>query len=1029
MPSCTECNRTFDTDQGLRVHISKVHPILSANLIKQRRDRLASDKARSASQPASSQPASSQPASSGSTVNQHYHSQSSSNNNPASDIRAGVSPGSSCDVCMANFANENGLRTHMASHPAESNVIRINKLNNLNKLSKSNLDEIARESTSTQPNDNEDDLKEQCEKWARLFQSMASDVVNLDWSVFETKVGEYQRFLREAVPKLPGPKHPNSKYYELRRKKKLRNQSAQYSRSSNPQRTDAKARKRRRDKYDYEVAQYEYYHLRKKIARKVMGDSVETKCQIPMDKLSNYFKSTFSQANESTLEYYPTNNCAEDVEVTLDEVNQVINSISLDTSPGNDLVLIKTIRDLRAGVVIKSMIEVMLASGKSPSQLNEGRTVLIYKGGSATECSNFRPITIYPIIRRIIERVLDKHLRQQVSLNCNQRGFINVPGCHVNSRLINACLVDAKLRKRDCVVAFLDISKAFDRIGHRHIELSLEANGVSVNLKRLIMAMLTSNSIRLNVGNAKSDPIAIKCSVPQGGPLSPILFNIAIDFIYREICDAAFANNYGYRLREDLDALSLTGFADDQAVTANSVDSAIRIIELVQCCFKSIGLNLNSSKSTAIIIKDGKLVQDELGIGDEEVIKGLGEEERVKYLGCSFNNELIFDEQIIVKLTNNMTNLLDSQLLQRNQKLNIMNQYIMPKLVYPLQAAPLNKIPKQHLDTLDVTIRQTAKGIIGLPIHNTPNSMLYADRKVRGLGLICARKEVQLQHYAIAKRLVNVDDELFHNVFNCEEEMNKCKENLGVSGNTTKELRTELRRQEFVNWCSMSYAGSGVKHFETFAKPIKNLSCSEWVAATKLSFGYANLNGVPGVQTAINNHVCRRCRHEKESLSHVLGSCPFGNTSRISRHHQVKHSLAGLLREKGYRTIDEAYCKDGNGSNRFIDILVFDPDGKRAYIIDPTIRYETNEDVDGMVQQEKLSIYGSCGVDLNSRYSQMGEREYEVIGLWFGARGSVGQSVIDMFDRFGLDKGAISSLAENIIIKSIKIIHQHIYNN
>ena len=87
-------------------------------------------------------------------------------------------------------------------------------------------------------------------------------------------------------------------------------------------------------------------------------------------------------------------------------------------------------------------------------------------------------------------------------------------------------------------------------------------------------------------------------------PLSPILFYIAIDFIYEEICDTQFAENNGYKLSDEYDSLCMTGFADDQAVTSHSENSAIRTIELIQILFLSIGLEVNPNKSQAIIIRN-----------------------------------------------------------------------------------------------------------------------------------------------------------------------------------------------------------------------------------------------------------------------------------------------------------------------------------------------------------------------------------------------------------------------------------------
>src|SRR5699024_12880556 len=101
---------------------------------------------------------------------------------------------------------------------------------------------------------------------------------------------------------------------------------------------------------------------------------------------------------------------------------------------------------------------------------------------------------IFSVIRRVIERVLDKKLRSQIVINRNQRGFVaGIQGCHINSILVNACLQKAKNTKTDCVAVFLDVSKAYDRVGHAHITRCLTEQGVSRNLSRLIMSLLKDN--------------------------------------------------------------------------------------------------------------------------------------------------------------------------------------------------------------------------------------------------------------------------------------------------------------------------------------------------------------------------------------------------------------------------------------------------------------------------------------------------------------------------------------------------------
>lgn len=93
--------------------------------------------------------------------------------------------------------------------------------------------------------------------------------------------------------------------------------------------------------------------------------------------------------------------------------------------------------------------------------------------------------------------------------------------------------------------------------------------------------------------------------------------------------------------------------------------------------------------------------------------------------------------------------------IKPDQKLNI-NQYILPTLVYPLQAAPLNKIPSYITNGLDVMIQRTVKQIIGLP-QRTNDHLFYSPRKLRGRGLLRAAWKIYLQHFSITSKLSLID--------------------------------------------------------------------------------------------------------------------------------------------------------------------------------------------------------------------------------------------------------------------------------
>ena len=233
----------------------------------------------------------------------------------------------------------------------------------------------------------------------------------------------------------------------------------------------------------------------------------------------------------------------------------------------------------------------------------------------------------------------------------------------------------------------------------------------------------------------------------------------------------------------------------------------------------------------------------------------------------------------------------------------------------------------------------------------------------------------------------------------------RCKEAFGVECEEPKQLRQAVWDKAFESWAAMDYAGVGVKRYRTYTKANhficdkRGLTGSGWVAAIKMSSNYANLAGIPGNSQASSRR-CRRCGYVFETLVHVLGAFEFGLNRRNARHHKVKHAIAELLRSKGLQKVDEAPCQDAHGSMRRVDILAIDERCRRAYIVDQTVRFETNADVDEAVREERRRIYESCIPDLKERYGHDGDYDNEVLGLWFGARGAVGQSVNKFYEHF-----------------------------
>ena len=159
-------------------------------------------------------------------------------------------------------------------------------------------------------------------------------------------------------------------------------------------------------------------------------------------------------------------------------------------------------------------------------------------------------------------------------------------------------------------------------------------------------------------------------------------------------------------------------------------EAASTLVTMVINLLQEVGIHINPQKSEAIVLDNDILTQTSIKTiyGD---IQSISADERVKYLGVSFNQKLIFNStEIFSKLQSNLDTLATTHLLQSQQKLNIINQFIGPTLIYPFQTAQIDLIPKSFLVKADNIIRSCVKEVLQLPA-DTPNSMIYTSSKYK----------------------------------------------------------------------------------------------------------------------------------------------------------------------------------------------------------------------------------------------------------------------------------------------------------
>ncbi|KAK3556570.1 hypothetical protein QTP70_010765 [Hemibagrus guttatus] len=225
-------------------------------------------------------------------------------------------------------------------------------------------------------------------------------------------------------------------------------------------------------------------------------------------------------------------------------------------------------------------------------------------------------------------------------------------------------------------MCFVDLEKAFDHVPRGILWEVLWEYGVHGPLLRAVRSLYNRSRSLARIASCKSDLFPVHVGLRQGCPLSPVLFIVFMDRIFRRSQGLEGVRFGDHRITS-------LSFADDVVLLApSSLDLQHALGRFAAC--EMAGIRVSTSKSEAMVL-DRKKVPCTLQVGGEV----LPQVEEFKYLGVLFTSGGRMDREIdrrigaaAAVMWSMYRSVVVKKELSRKAKLSIYKSIYVPTLTY-----------------------------------------------------------------------------------------------------------------------------------------------------------------------------------------------------------------------------------------------------------------------------------------------------------------------------------------------------------
>ena len=377
-----------------------------------------------------------------------------------------------------------------------------------------------------------------------------------------------------------------------------------------------------------------------------------------------------------------------------------------------------------------------------PTSWGNSRLKTLWKGkGSKKDPTKYRGISIGSTVCKLMVNIILNRLKTwyECQLSDHQNGFRKDRGTADGIYTIKRVQQISSRKLQPIFLLFVDLSAAFDHIPRKWLFESINLRFRPNQIPKVISIL---NVLYQNTSlTYEENTFTTSSGVRQGGPESPPLFNLYIDFVMRlflekgksekidffEHCYRVNAKSFTRAERSLLrergkklngkSLLEWCGYADDLVLFVNTQASLQRTIEILDNLFSKFGLSINATKTETMIINFAEEVYPESIV----TLRGtpLKNVKEFRYLGACIRfdepntGDIEINQRIQMSQSKfaEMSNLLQNFSINLRTRVMFLNSFVRSRLSYACQNWNLTELQYDRLDvTYRVFLRRMVRG-------------------------------------------------------------------------------------------------------------------------------------------------------------------------------------------------------------------------------------------------------------------------------------------------------------------------------